>query len=200
MPFWLYNGTAEVDVNFAATRVHTQTTGNRRVTVTNHYAVRRAGSVAFSRIPVDASTKMPDAHMDAIEPFDYSGLQPFSMAYMPGFLADVYDVEARDCEARADQRAANTAEQIISDTVSGYTTCVPTSKNIRLRRGEVNYALLPVWLLSTRWNGQSFLFAMNGQTGKLIGDLPVSAERYWSWFAKIALPISALLAALLFFL
>ena len=199
VPFWLFNGEADVDIQFAATRVRSHISGDKEITETDHFAVRRAGSVSFSRIPVDASSKMPDAHMDAIEPFDYSALKPFSMAYMPGFLADVYDVEARDCEARADERAANTAEEIIADTVSGYSSCVPTGKSIRLRRGEVNYALLPVWLLSTRWNGRNFLFAMNGQTGKLIGDLPVSAERYWSWFARIGIPVAAGLAALLHF-
>ena len=199
VPFWLFNGKADVDIQFAATRVRSHISGDKEITETDHFAVRRAGSVSFSRIPVDASSKMPDAHMDAIEPFDYSALKPFSMAYMPGFLADVYDVEARDCEARADERAANTAEEIIANTVAGYSSCVPTGKNIRLRRGEVNYALLPVWLLSTRWNGRNFLFAMNGQTGKLIGDLPVSAERYWSWFARIGIPVAAGLAALLHF-
>jgi len=57
---------------------------------------------------------------------------------------------------------------------------------------------MPVWLLSTKWNGQNFLFAMNGQTGKLIGDLPVDKGRYWGWFMKIALPVAAVLAVLLF--
>ena len=199
VPFWLFNGEADVDIQFAATRVHMHTSGNQEITETDHYAVRRAGSVSFARIPVDASSKMPDAHMDAIEPYDYSELKPFSMAYMPGFLADVYDVEAKECETRADERAANTAEEIIASSVAGYTSCVPTGKDIRLHRGEVNYSLLPVWLLSTRWNNRSFLFAMNGQTGKLIGDLPVSSERYWSWFARIALPVTAALAAILYF-
>ena len=63
----------------------------------------------------------------------------------------------------------------------------------------MSYALLPVWLLATRWNGQNYLFAMNGQTGKLIGDLPVSMGRYWAWFAGISLPLMALLAGLLYF-
>ena len=65
-------------------------------------------------------------------------------------------------------------------------------------RRRAQYALLPVWMLSTRWNGKSFLFAMNGQTGKLIGDLPVSKGRYWGWFGAIAGPLAAVLAALLF--
>lgn len=198
VPFWLFDGRAVADITYTATRSESHRSGNQRITITDHFAVRRAGTVDFQRIPVDGSSKMPDAHMDAIEPFDYSELKPFSMAYMPGFLAERYDVESKDCAKRADSRAANTAERVIDDTVSGYTSHTATAKSVRLRRGEVKYALMPVWMLSTRWNGKSFLFAMNGQTGKLIGDLPVDKGRYWSWFFGIAAPIAAVLAALLF--
>ena len=76
--------------------------------------------------------------------------------------------------------------------------CVPEHADVQLHRGKVSYALLPVWLLSTRWNGENFLFAMNGQTGKLVGDLPVSWGRFWTWFAGIALPLAAVLALILF--
>ncbi len=200
VPFWLFSGTAEVDMSFNATRSMTHKQGDKIITETDHFRLRRAGDVDFVRIPVDGSERMPDAHMDAIEPFDYSELKPFSPAYLPGFLANKYDVSQDECAKRADARAARTAEDVISETAQGgYATCVPESKHIRLRRGEVNYALLPVWMLSTRWKGQSFLFAMNGQTGKLIGDLPVSKKRYWSYFAGVALPVAGALAALLYF-
>ena len=200
VPFWLFNGTAEVDMSFRASRSMTHREGDRIITETDHFQLRRAGDVDFVRIPVDGSRRMPDAHMDAIEPFDYSELKPFSPAYLPGFLADKYDVDKEECAKRADERAAHTAEQVVAATaVGGYASCSPMGESIRLRRGEVNYALMPVWMLSTRWNDQSFLFAMNGQTGKLIGDLPVSRGRYWGWFARIAIPVAGALAALLYF-
>ena len=200
VPFWLFNGTAEVDMSFAATRSMTHRQGDQIITETDHFQLRRSGDVDFERIPVDGSRRMPDAHMDAIEPFDYNGLKPFSPGYLPGFLANKYDVEQEECARRADERAAKTAGQVVAATAGGgYATCVPTGQSIRLRRGEVNYALLPVWMLSTRWNGKSFLFAMNGQTGKLIGDLPVSKALYWSWFARIAIPVAGAAAALLYF-
>ena len=200
VPFWLFSGTAEVDMSFAATRSMTHREGDRIITETDHFQLRRAGNVDFERIPVDGSRRMPDAHMDAIEPFDYSALKPFSPGYLPGFLANKFDVEQDECARRADERAARTAEQVVAATANGgFATCVPTGKSIRLRRGEVRYALLPVWMLSTRWNDQNFLFAMNGQTGRLIGDLPVSKRRYWGYFAGIALPVAGALAALLYF-
>ena len=200
VPFWLFDGSAEVDMSFDATRVMTHRQGDKIITETDHFRLRRAGTVDFEHIPVDGSERMPDAHMDAIEPFDYSELKPFSAAYLPGFLADRYDVDQDECARRADERASNTAEHTIAATANGgYATCVPVGKSVRLRRGKVSYALLPVWMLSTRFNGDSFLFAMNGQTGKLIGDLPVSKKRYWGWFAGVSLPVAAALAAFLYF-
>ena len=154
--------------------------------------------MSFDKIPADASSKMPDAHMDAIEPFDYSELKPFSNAYLPGFLADKYDVKPEDCYARVDLRAQNTAEELIVGTVSGYSSCTPESRQISVRRTRTSYALLPVWLLATKYDGKNYLFAMNGQTGKLIGDLPVSKGKMLAWFAGIALPLMALLTALLY--
>ena len=198
VPFWLFDGQGDADLRFQATKVRSYRSGDYQVTVTDHYDVRRAGTVDFSRIPADSSRKMPDAHMDAIEPFDFSELKPFSTAYMPGFLAERYDVDVEECEKRARLRAVNTTEQIVAGTVRGYSSCAPMGKNVLMRRSAVKYVMLPVWLLSTRWNGKSFLFAMNGQTGKLIGDLPVSMARYWGWFAAIAAPLAAVLTGLLF--
>ena len=198
VPFWLFDGQGDADLNFTATRVSTHRSGDYQVTVTDHYAVRRAGTVDFHRIPTDSSSKMPDAHMDAIEPFDFSELKPFSTAYMPGFLAERYDVDVAECEKRARRRAGNTTEQVIANTVRGYSSVTPVGKNVFMRRSAVSYVMLPVWMLSTRWNGKSFLFAMNGQTGKLIGDLPVSMGRFWGWFGAIAAPLAAILTGLLF--
>ena len=198
VPFWLFDGTVDADMRFQGTRVNSVTTGREIITTTEYYRVRRSGLVSFDKIPADASSKMPDAHMDAIEPFDYSELKPFSNAYLPGFLADKYDVKPEDCYARVDLRAQNTAEELIAGTVSGYSSCTPESRQISVRRTRTSYALLPVWLLATNYDGKNYLFAMNGQTGKLIGDLPVSKGKMLAWFAGIALPLMALLAALLY--
>ncbi len=199
VPFWFFDGSVNADISFAATRNHVFLQGDYRIIQTKHYNVRRAGNVPFEKIPVDASRKMPDDYMDSIEPFDYTELKPFSTAYLPGYLADKYDVSAEECAGRADVRAKNTAEELMSSDVTGYATCSIRKKQLSLRRGKVSYGLLPVYLLSTRWNDQNYLFAMNGQTGKMIGDLPVDKKKYWSWFGKIAGSVTAILGTLAWF-
>ncbi len=196
VPFWLFDGKVIADMSYRATRVMSAQHGNEMVTTTEYYDVRRAGTVRFTRIPADGSAKMPDDLMDSIEPFDYNDLKPFSTAYMPGFMADIYDVDDRTSFERAQKRGSNTAEQIMDSSVSGYSSVTPTHRLIQMKREKTAYALLPVWMLSTRWNGKSYIFAMNGQTGKFIGDLPVSMGRYFAWFAGIAVPLAGLLALL----
>jgi hypothetical protein len=104
-----------------------------------------------------------------------------------------------DCRQRAETRAVNSTLNAMEQDVSGYSTCSVAGQRVNIRRKKVHYALLPVWLLATKWKNSNYLFAMNGQTGKLIGDLPVSSGRYWAWFAGISLPIMAVLAALMYF-
>ena len=198
VPFWLFDGRVSADIRYAATRSRSYTSGKYQITETDHFDVRRAGTVEFRRIPADGSSKMPDAMMDAIEPFDYSELKPFSTAYLPGFLADIYDVPASEAATRAKNRACNTAVAEMTATVTGYTSCTPVSQQVVMPPPKEHYALLPVWMLSTRWKDKTYLFAMNGQTGKLIGDLPVDKGRWWAWFFGIAAPLAAVLGAALF--
>lgn len=200
VPFWLFDGGAEGAASYRASNTNVFETGDYEITETRHYHVVRAGSLAFEKIPVDASSKMPDDHMDSIEPFDYAQLRPFSTAYLPGYLADKYDVTIDDSRDRADTRCRETLAQALRDTVTGYGACVTEREDIALRRGKMHYALLPVWMLSTKWRGQDFLFAMNGQTGKLVGDLPTDRGRFWGMFAAIAAPLTVALTAILQFL
>lgn len=200
VPFWLFDGGAEGAASYRASNTNVFETGDYEITETRHYHVVRAGSLAFEKIPVDASSKMPDDHMDSIEPFDYAQLRPFSTAYLPGYLADKYDVTIDDSRDRADTRCRETLAQALRDTVTGYGACVTEREDIALRRGKVHYALLPVWMLSTKWRGQDFLFAMNGQTGKLVGDLPTDRGRFWGMFAAITAPLTVALTAILQFL
>ena len=192
VPFWMFDGQAEGTVDYEGHITHVYESGDYEITETEHYDVRRGGSIAFEKVPVDASSKMPDDHMDSIEPYNYKDLRAFSTAYLPGFLADKFDVSADKSRERADVRCLGSLKKALQGTVTGYATCFPRGEHADIQRGKVHYALLPVWLLNTKWQGKDFLFAMNGQTGKLVGDLPVDKGRFWGMFAAIAVPLSVL--------
>ena len=198
VPFWLYDGAAEADMAYNATRSHSHTQGDYLVTVTEHFQINRQGTVSFNMVPADGSSKMPDELMDAIEPFNYNELVGFEMAYLPGYLADRYDLTAEDEASRADHRMKNSAISAIRDTVHGYETVTPQRQFVNIIPERVHYAFLPVWLLSTRWNGQNYLFAMNGQTGKYVGDLPGDKGKMFLYFFLIFAVMAAILGFLLF--
>lgn len=200
VPFWLFDGEAEGDAFYKTTRSVSYTRGDYRIRETSHFAVTRSGSAAFEKIPVDASKKMPDDYMDSLEPFDYRDLKAFSTAYLPGFLAEKYDVTAEESCRRADLRCQNTLEAELRQTLHGYETVTEVRRNIHVKRGKVHYALLPVWILNTKWKGKDYLFAMNGQTGKLVGDLPVDRGKYWGMFFGIGAGLSLLSSLLLLLL
>lgn len=179
VPFWLFNATVDADCCFDASNSISSREGDYIVTRTMHYTVYRSGRISFENIPTDASKKMPNDLMDSIEPFDQSGLKPFSTAYLPGYLANKFDVTVEDSSERADKRCAQSASDVVREDVVGYQTVVPRHQNIDVSRGKVSYALLPVWMIKTKWQGKDYLFAMNGQTGKFVGNLPVSKGRFW---------------------
>lgn len=52
---------------------------------------------------------------------------------------------------------------------------------------------MPVWTLRTKWKGQDYLFMMNGQTGNMVGDLPVSNGKVSVFFAVLAVVLSGLM-------
>ncbi len=194
VPFWLYDGTARADMSYHGTRVHTTRTANDIITTTEHYQINRSGNVRFKHIPADASSKMPDEFMDALEPFNYIDMVPFQMSYMPGYLADKYDVSAEDNANRADVRMRNSAAAAIDSTVHGYETLVPERRSIGLRHDQINYAFFPIWMLTTQWRGKNYMFAMNGQTGKMIGDdLPVDYMKFFLYFIVMSVVLIAVI-------
>ena len=191
VPVWLFDADAQADLRWKATRTRTWSDSNYIYTETQHYSVTRGGSIGFEKVPVDGSTKMDDALMESIEPFDVSEAVDFQTAYLSGFLADKYDVDSQQSVDRANERIRRSTEEAFSATVSGYSTLLPVSNHVKLRNGAAKYALYPVWLLTTEWNGKHYTFAMNGQTGKFVGDLPMDKAAYKKWLFGIAGAVSA---------
>lgn len=180
VPFWLFDAEAEGEVRYKGTRVHTWSDPNFIYTRTSFYDIVRGGSVEFERIPVDGSSKMPDDLMESIEPFDFSQAEPFKPAFMAGFLADRYDVTADESVDRANSRIKRSTKEILDASITGgYATKTPVGSYVNLKNGKAKYALYPVWVMTTQWRGENFLFAMNGQTGKMVGNLPIDKGAYW---------------------
>lgn len=182
VPFWLYDAEAQGTVNYKATRTRHWSDSDYNYTEVSHYSAIRGGSLAFSNVPADGSSKMADDLMDSIEPFDYNDGVAFQTAYLAGYFADKYDVSAEDCIPRINRRIKQSTEQAFASTVTGYDTVNTQNSSVCLSKSSARYALLPVWLLNTTWRGEKYTFAMNGQTGKFVGNLPIDKGAFWRWF------------------
>ena len=191
VPFWLFDADARGLVRYRATRTRFWSDSRYNYTETRFYNIVRGGSLGFTGVPVDGSAKMEDALMESIEPFDLSQAVDFQTAYLSGFFADKYDVDAQTGIHRANERIRTSTEEAFRDTVHGYNTVTPLSSNISLENGTARYALYPVWVLQTRWREENYLFAVNGQTGKIVGDLPMDKGLFWKWFLGLFAGISA---------
>jgi len=185
VPFWLFDCDTHAYITYKATKSHTYTSGDYEVTETSHYLVSREGDIGYEKIPVDGSTKAPDDYMEAIEPYNYSDLTSYDGAYLSGFFADKYDVDANASKPRADKRVENSTVDAFRSTVVGYDTVIPNTSNINIKQGSIKYALLPVWMLNTKYEGNVYTFAMNGQTGRFVGKLPMSKAKFAIWFGIV---------------
>ena len=148
----------------------------------------------FHSIPMDASSKLENTIMESIEPYDYSQLADFETAYLSGFLADKYDVEAKEGENRIKDRASQTLFDAINQSVIGFSSAIPTAKHLHINHGKAKYVLLPVWMLHTKYGDKTYIFAMNGQTGKMTGTFPICPKRSALWFSGICAAVTSLVS------
>ena len=200
IPFWLFDCDADGRATFLAEKVRHWSDSKYNYTETTKYRVFRSGGMSFSKIPADGSQKADDAMMESIEPFDYSGMTDFSVGYLSGFVADKYDVTADESKIRANARVKRSIEAALLTTVVGYSSVIPTSSSVKIRDGKVTYAMFPVWLLHYNYKGQRFTYAINGQTGKTVGKLPISWAKAALWFGGIYAVAAALIGAVMFLL
>ena len=172
VPFWLFNTEADANIRYRGTRTRFWSDSKYNYTETSYFLINRGGTIGFEKVPVDGDSKIPDDLMESIEPYDLKEAVPFQAAYLAGYLADRYDVDSEKSAPRANERVKKSVERAFEETVTGYATVMTENSSVQLRDGSAQYALLPVWILNTTWEGKHYLFAMNGQTGKFVGDLP----------------------------
>ncbi len=186
VPVWLFDADVDAHIRFKAEKRRTWSDNNYNYTETSYYSVIRNGCIGFDNVPVDGSSKMDDTLMESIEPFDFKQAVDFQTAYLSGYLADRYDVTAEESIARANERIKTGTVDAFRDTVTGYNSVNMESSSIHLQNGDAKYALYPVWILNTTWNDTKYTFAMNGQTGRFVGNLPVDKGAAVRWYLGIA--------------
>ena len=178
VPFWIFDADVEGKVRFKGETTRTWSDSNYNYRETKYYSIIRGGGIAFDHVPVDGSSKMEDKLMESIEPYDFSQAEEFNIAYLAGIAADRYDVDKDVTFNRATQRFRDGTIQAFRNDIHGYSNVTVQDSNIQLSNTNASYALYPVWILNTKWKEKNYRCAVNGQTGKVAGDLPVSVPKF----------------------
>lgn len=187
VPYWLFSCNARGRANYNAQRVKRWSDGNYEYTKTDYYMLSREGSAYFEHVPVDGSVEMDDTYMESLEPYELHKIVRFDEGYLTGYEAMKYDVDKDSCRGRAQQRIKESFEKLLDQSVDwGYYSFVSKkNSNIGCTEGKVQYALFPVWRIRVKYKEKLYEFMMNGQTGKLVGELPVDRGTFWKYACGI---------------
>ena len=196
VPFWVFDGHISGTINLLGTTVKSRRSGDYVVQTTSYYDLVRSAALDFKDLPVDAGSKMDDKLMDSLEPFDSRETKAFDMRYLAGFTADRFDQGKDDMAARAKKRMSTSVHNLCDAQASyGYATARPKSYDLTTNI-SAKYVLFPVYLFSLEHEGQTYPFAVNGQTGKVVGELPTSTATSALYFFKRFGLVSGILIAL----
>lgn len=191
-PFWLFDGLAAGKVDYDGVKVIEKSSYEYDIIIRRHYNIRRGGHMRFEKVPVSASNRLPREYMDSIEPYDYKGLKRFSTGYLPGFMAESHNVSVDECKEQAHERCRHSLEHEFEKELAQYDELSCLSSRISVRPGQVHYALFPVWIMTVKWMGGRYVYAINGQTGKLTGKVPLSYPKIFGLFAAVCASLGGL--------
>lgn len=194
VPFWFYDYDAHWDFQAEGTKIREWTSGDTAYKETSVYDIRRDMDIRFRKIPVDASEEMPDDVMDLVEPFDYAQMVDFMPEYMSGFSAEKYNMASDAVEERAHKKMNDDAKALLDSSYSGYASVNVMRQNLQLRDSSADYGLLPVWKYIYRYNEKDYPFYVNGQTGKIVGNPPISKKKVWVYTGTLWACMTAVLA------
>ncbi len=177
-PYWQVDAELDGELNAQANSISVWRAGDIEYTQTKKYSIFRKGSMHFRDLIKNALSKNISQKMvESVQPFLMEKAVPFQTQYLSGFQAEKRDIEYQDLADLVQKELQNYAGELLTDTVSGYTTVYNKQTKIQLKEQQQRYTLLPVWLLTYKSTGNDqkiYYYAMNGQTGKVSGVLPIN--------------------------
>ena len=199
-PYWYADEEKTAKLTATGKKIRKWRSGNKEYTETKIYHVVRGGDVIINNVFERALKSESRDMLQSVHPYDLSKAQPFAMSYLSGFQAEKRDLEKADVEPIIEQKMHEYAEQALKNTMEGYDIIETESFNEHTDLAAYTYDLLPVWMVTYKYNGEIIPFAINGQTGKAYGKLPVANGKLAAFSAVIAVIVFALamLGGLLF--
>ena len=189
-PYWLYDCEIDGKITADATKMNVSRIGAIEYTERNRFKVERAGTMKVENVTRNALKKADHRLSEGVLPFDMEKQRPFQGGYLSGFKSERRDLEKDVYEEEVRREIEEFAVGQLQSSITGYQTVSVSDHEEKLLSSRWKYALMPVWVLTYR-DGKSdklYYFAMNGQSGKICGVLPVDYKRLAGLFATIFVP------------
>ena len=149
-----------------------------------------SGRVArdFDDVLVMASRSLPPRLGNELTPWDLGALTAYSPEFLAGFQAEGYTVALADGHGEAQDRMSEVIREDVRRDIGGDEQRIH-DVDTDWSDETFKHILLPVWMAAYKYNGKSYRFLVNGQTGEVQGERP------WSiWKIGFAVIIVAALA------
>ncbi len=191
-PYWYVDEQKQANLSAVGKKIRTWRTGDKEYTETKTFRIIRSGDIIIKNV-FERALKGEDREMlQSVHPFDLTKSKDFEMSYLSGFQAEKRDLERADVQQTVEQRMHNYAEQALKETTEGYSVITTESFNEKTELESWNYTLLPVWVTTYKYQDKILMYAINGQTGKTYGKLPISKGKLAILFAAVTLGLFAL--------
>ena len=180
-PYWQVDAKGAGSLMGNGTSIRVWIVGDIEYTETKQYAISRKGNLTFKELVKNALTKnTPQKMVASVQPFPLEKAVSFKNQYLAGFQAEKRDIEYADLKDEVSDELRDYGEKKLRETVGSFTTFTKTQQDLTLTETKSSYLLLPVWLVTYRSSDTDkkvFYYAMNGQTGKVSGVLPISYKK-----------------------
>lgn len=193
IPFWIVDSNVTGQMSARGKKITTWISGDYKYTKTDIYNIYREANLTFKNVSSNASSKMDDKVMESIEPYDSNGFREFSIAYLPGFFSEKYDKTKEEVLPLIERKIKLGTNDILRGSIGGYSIVDVIGTHETFNKTSCNYALMPVWMMTYSVGNKNYIFAMNGQTGKVFGSLPVSKAKLFILFLVIFITVFLLI-------
>ncbi len=192
VPYWTYDSdtlthyTGLRGENYWETETYTDSEGRtqtRQVMRTRWYPAAGTVHVHFDDVLVLGSDKLPPEYAQALNTWELGGLAPYQPQYLSGFQAARYDRDLATCWGTATEMMQPHIDTAIRQDIGGDQQQIH-HKDTHYSDVTFKHVLLPIWSGAYRYRGRSWRFLVNGQTGEVRGEAPIS---FWKVLLAVLL-------------
>ena len=189
LPVWLFKGEGRTEAFFKTSKMSWDKEGKKDLMKRDFYGAERSGEIIFDDILLSASKNMGDDFIKGLGEYFFTEEKTFAPESIKEYLWGKFSLD----------KGKAVKEKIKSNILSEYNSTLKEYPGIELKgmhtdfeKCELKYALLPVWLMNVRYEGEVYSFAMNGQTGKFAGKIPVGKGEHLKYFLLCFAVIAAI--------